>query len=363
MLYLFYNNDPIGTDQGGGVAHFRSLFRVLSDSDIKFLAVSCRRQWNRSDERIEYIGNSPNILIFAVKILIWFIRNRSKFTDADVFHFHRNYLVWPKVLVIGRIGRTIVTYHGATGRYLEGLLGKRLSQPIRWISSTLEKRVLNYVDDIIFVSRRSLEEIKPIVGVNVSKTKIVPIGIDINPFLNIPPLREIHSKKILFVGRISEIKNIPLALSAIEILMKEDSDYTFTIAGDGEDFSEIQGIVNKSPNKNRISMVGRVEHQDIPELINNHGIILLTSRSEASPTILREALVSKRVMVSVDVGDVKDWIIEGKNGFVCVSTPESIARGIKKASDLIESGNYELGFKAEEFSEQSILGRVLELYR
>ena len=363
MLYLFYNNDPIGSDQGGGVAHFRSLFRVLSDSEIDFRAVSCRRQLTRTDPRVEYIGTSSNILLFIVKILNWFVRNRGRLTDTDVFHFHRNYLIWPKLLVIGRRGRTIITYHGATGRYLEGLLGKTLARPIRWLTRSIEKRALNYADHIIFVSKRSLEEIKDVIGVNISKVRIVPIGIDIEPFLAVPPSEKAHSKKVLFVGRISEIKNIPLALAAMEILMGADSEYSFTIAGHGESFLEIQSLVERSPNRDRIHLLGKVEHQAIPSLIADHGVVLLTSRSEASPTILREALVSKRAMVSVDVGDAKDWVIDGKNGYIAPSNPKEVADRVRKASLLMESGEYELGFHTEEFSERKILGRVLELYK
>ena len=81
----------------------------------------------------------------------------------------------------------------------------------------------------------------------------------------------------------------------------------------------VQGIpddlirrIAHSPARGRITWLGRVAHDEVPRLLAEHGILLLTSRYEASPTVVKEALRSMRPVVSTDVGDVADWLDRGR---------------------------------------------------
>ena len=51
-----------------------------------------------------------------------------------------------------------------------------------------------------------------------------------------------------------------------------------------------------------------VKRQDVPEIYWNCDLMLLTSLSEGSPTVIKEAIAAKLPFVSVDVGDVKEWV-------------------------------------------------------
>jgi len=50
-----------------------------------------------------------------------------------------------------------------------------------------------------------------------------------------------------------------------------------------------------------------VKRQNVPEIYWNCDVMLLTSLSEGSPTVVKEAIAAKLPFVSVDVGDVKEW--------------------------------------------------------
>lgn len=50
-----------------------------------------------------------------------------------------------------------------------------------------------------------------------------------------------------------------------------------------------------------------IERANVPELYWNCDMMLLTSLSEGSPTVIKEAIAAKLPFVSVDVGDVKEW--------------------------------------------------------
>ena len=92
-------------------------------------------------------------------------------------------------------------------------------------------------------------------------------------------------------------------------------------------------------------------------------MLLLTSRYEASPTVVKEALRVMRPVVSTDVGDVADWLEEDRTGFVCDATPASPGRGRRRASRLIREGRYRHTGKINRLDESAIMDEVLDLYR
>lgn len=50
-----------------------------------------------------------------------------------------------------------------------------------------------------------------------------------------------------------------------------------------------------------------IDRANVPEVYWNCDLMLLTSLSEGSPTVIKEAIAAKLPFVSVDVGDVKEW--------------------------------------------------------
>lgn len=65
----------------------------------------------------------------------------------------------------------------------------------------------------------------------------------------------------------------------------------------------------------RIHLV-KIDRTKVPEVYWNCDLMLLTSLSEGSPTVIKEAIATKLPFVSVDVGDVKEWARLVKFGVV-----------------------------------------------
>ena len=62
MIYVFYNNDPLAQDLGGGAEHFRGLHRALLKSGLEFQLVAARMQDVRDAPNIHYISRGSNFL-------------------------------------------------------------------------------------------------------------------------------------------------------------------------------------------------------------------------------------------------------------------------------------------------------------
>jgi glycosyltransferase involved in cell wall biosynthesis len=158
------------------------------------------------------------------------------------------------------------------------------------------------------------------------------------PRLKAPSIRADLAHEIVAIGRVSHQKNYPLTLAAFEQAWELDKRYRLTIAGKGEGSRQLLSLLARSRAQNAITWRGPVAIEDMPAFLGSCGILLLTSRYEASPRIVREALKTGRLVVSTDVGDVADIVHGGSNGYVVESTAEALAHALMRASSMIESG-------------------------
>jgi glycosyltransferase involved in cell wall biosynthesis len=55
---------------------------------------------------------------------------------------------------------------------------------------------------------------------------------------------------------------------------------------------------------------------DVPELLSLIDVLLLTSRSEANPICLLEAMASEKPVVAARVGSVSETVFEGRTGYL-----------------------------------------------
>ena len=365
MIYVFYNNDPLAQDLGGGAEHFRCLHRALRGSGLPYRLIGTRLQTEAAAPEVVYVSHGSNFLRFYLALWRWFWAHRRGFEAGDVFHFHRNYAAWPKLILCPDRGSVLVSYHNMSGRVLQGWLG-RLAAPARAAMLALERKVASLADAIICVSSRDRRELaEKVAKTPFEQAHVVPAAYDQALFDRSeihPPPPEL-ARRLLILGRLSHQKNVPLAVATLETLIAAGEDYELTIAGRGEDSTDLIRMIARSPAAHAVRWIGAVPHDEVPQLLAEHGILLLTSRYEASPTVVKEALRAMRPVVSTDVGDVDDWLDPEATGFVCASTPESLAEGVRHASMLIEEGRYHATRHISELDESRLMSQVITVYR
>jgi glycosyltransferase involved in cell wall biosynthesis len=99
-----------------------------------------------------------------------------------------------------------------------------------------------------------------------------------------------------------------------------------------------------------------VPHEKVPEYINACNLVLLTSKQEGSPNIVKEALACNVPVVSVDVGDVRERITNIKGCFISESdSPAHIIKALVKGLTFNEE------FKGRE--EDKVIDQLVEIYR
>ena len=104
-----------------------------------------------------------------------------------------------------------------------------------------------------------------------------------------------------------------------------------------------------------------VAHSMVPVWLNACDVLLVTSLTEGSINIVKEALGCNVPVVSVDVGDVAERL-QGINGcYICDADPESIAYSIERVFS--GQGSVLGRVKMKEITVKKIAYKILNFYK
>ena len=96
---------------------------------------------------------------------------------------------------------------------------------------------------------------------------------------------------ILFLGRLNRIKGIDVLIEAFVSLRRQLNDVQLVLAGPDD------GEGRRIPKRNDILMTGYLDHREKLEALSAADVVVLPSRSEASPVALFEALLCRRPVI------------------------------------------------------------------
>jgi glycosyltransferase involved in cell wall biosynthesis len=323
-------------------------------------------------------------------VSLWKVFRRIWQEKPDIIHTHT-----AKAGTIGRVAgffyrwlawkdvKMIHTYHG---HVFHSYYGKRKTGIFLFIEKTLAK----LSDKIIAISLQQKFEINEKFGVGKpSQFQVIQLGIDLVPFEAVDSkysiLREeigAKSDEILvgFVGRLTEIKNIPLLLRTAKIYKERRQTNSpklkFVIIGDGNLRENLEREMTELDLGDVVTFLGNRSDSDV--FYSGLDIVALTSLNEGTPLSLIEAMANGKPVISTAVGGVVDLIgeiVEDKKDFkVCT-------RGIRTNSDdsegffnglnyLAQTENLRkrLGAKGREFvqnhySKERLIKDISDLYR
>jgi teichuronic acid biosynthesis glycosyltransferase TuaC len=233
----------------------------------------------------------------------------------------------------------VVTFHGSD------LLGEPLSRLSRRIFSGYgihaSRRAARRADGIIVVSRRLMKALpKDIVP---SRIRIIPCGIDLERFA---PL-----------DRRACIDQLGWDPRRFHILFASNSDNP--IKRPGLAFAAVEALKNRGVPA-ELHILRGVSNDRVPVWLNASSTILLTSKQEGSPTIVKEALACNVAVVSTDVGDVSEYIHAISGCHIADPDPNDLSA---KLLLVFEGPARILGREhMQDISLQRIAGRLKELY-
>jgi glycosyltransferase involved in cell wall biosynthesis len=179
---------------------------------------------------------------------------------------------------------------------------------------------------VVTVSSYSLEKIKRFYGIDESKVRVVPNGVDPRKF---KPLEDLAAAKrqfglgdepcVLFVGSLIPRKGLPFLVKAAEKIVKEHGETKFMIVGEGPLKSWLLGAVEAAGLSGNFKFLGNVKEEVLAAVYNCADLLVLPSIQEGQGIVLLEAEASGKPVVAFDVGGVNEAVRSGETGFLVKS--------------------------------------------
>lgn len=331
----------------------------------------------------EWINSSPNIKVFPFKTrlnlkkllitpsMLKFAKEGLK--EFDVIHMH-NYRTFQNIVVHHYAKKYGVPYvlqaHGSLPRSMT-------KQKLKWIyDMVFGYRVLKNASKVIAVSQIEVEQYMDM-GVPYEKIAIIPNGIDLYEYSNLPPRGyfrkkfdiEDNEKIVLYLGRIHRIKGIDILIDAFENIVKKLNNIRLVIVGPDDGYlDKIKHLIETKNLKNNILLTGPLYGNDKIEAYIDSDVYVLPSRYEIWGMTILEAYACGIPVIASKVGGLKELVLDEVTGLLF--TPENIGQLVKsllfilddniRAEKIGEKGNQ---FAKENFTIEKVVDRLEVLYK
>ncbi len=133
--------------------------------------------------------------------------------------------------------------------------------------------------------------------------------IDIRSELNLPA----NTRLVSIIARLHPIKNHRMFIDVANAVSKQVEDVKFLVLGDGDTRQEMEDYSRQLELENTVLFLGH--KSNVMDYIAASNIITLTSRMEALPVSLLEAMSQGKPIVATKAGGVPELIWQGENGY------------------------------------------------
>ena len=184
-------------------------------------------------------------------------------------------------------------------------------------------RRARHVTCVSEVQKREIEQL----GIGGEKISVFPMGIDAT-FLEVGKNRERDLKNrsftILSNRNLLPIYNVSLLIRAIPVVLKEEPKAQFIIAGEGPEKENIEKEAENLNVSSSVRFLGQVPHEEMPNILAQADIYVSTSLYDGTSISLLEAMGSGAFPIVTDIPANREWITNGKNGFLVPTDEEGV---------------------------------------
>jgi glycosyltransferase involved in cell wall biosynthesis len=308
--------------------------------------------------------NNPFVFLYRLcryflsccRLFGWLIWNRM-----DVIHQHFIGLDIVVLVVFKRLlgFQLIVTFHG-----LELELARESG-----LSDWKNRFAIRHADHATAVSDHLARQLNERYAAD--SVTFIPNAVRIDearPPVPAGPMSDITPGFFLFCGRLDPVKQVPGLVEAFASAIDAGCTKQLCIIGDGPDRGELEATIRRLNIRDRVQVLGEMQHQQALGLMGQCFCLLLNSESEGSPLVILEAMTLGKPVIAPHVGGISDLVTHEYNGLlfpcndqrqlceaiVTMSQNESIAANYGQNAERIMSAQMSLDTVAKKY---------LELYR
>jgi len=261
-----------------------------------------------------YVIKNPGFHRWVYAFLLPFVQ-REFVLECDVFRVMQMYGAIPAIVTKILHSKPFVGTYGY--RYYQNAISVGEGRVRAALLEARARLGLRFADRVIVTS----PQLARLVGQYVSKSKVlfVPNGVDTSQFHPLNRRTKAGVKRIIFVGRFSQEKNLPLLIEAAALL----DGVKLVLVGDGPMQPQIEKLAAQL--QVEAEFTGVVPHEQLPALLNQSDIFVLPSLSEGHPKALLEAMSCGLPCIGTNVPGIRDVIRDEENGLLCELAPKDLA--------------------------------------
>ncbi|UNK38240.1 glycosyltransferase [Shinella sp. H4-D48] len=258
--------------------------------------------------------------IGALRQLVAFMRKEQP-DVVQTWMYHANFLGG----ICAKVARLPTVVWGIHHTHLVPGMASRSTRAIDWLCA----RISNFVPTKIIACAKAAEDVHVGKGYDQRKVKVVANGYDINRWCRSEDARQdIRTELgipdscplIGFVARWDPLKDHSNLVSAIALVRHNRADLRVMLVGKGciPENSELVSLLERAGIAKSVCLLGA--RSDVPRLMCALDLHVLSSRSEAFPNVVAEAMACETPCVVTAVGDASE--IVGATGW-CVPVENS----------------------------------------
>lgn len=270
--------------------------------------------------------------------------------------------------VAARMVGTPVVVHTFHGHVFDGYFSPRKAQAF----IAAERALARVTDQILALSEQQRQDlafkykIAPI-----EKIKVVPLGLELDPFLQAAPDRhgpmrqalgiDAQAEVVAAAGRFVPIKRFDVLIAAFAKLLGSRPNAHLVLAGDGspEARAELERLA--APLHGRVHFLGW--RRDLHRIFAEADLLALSSDNEGTPVTVIEALVAGLPVVATRVGGVEDILSPTRGSMVAPGDAPGLAEAmldrLRIGGRLPEAERQEV---ARQFSHRRLICDIETLY-
>lgn len=135
--------------------------------------------------------------------------------------------------------------------------------------------------------------------------------------------------RLLFVGRLVNQKGLDVLFKALST-MKDDQDWSLTIAGEGPLKDELALAAYGLGINDRVTFRGWLERDHLPAVYEQADVFVLPSRDEGMPNAMLEAMAAGLPVIGSKVAGLEEVVIDGETGLlVPPEDADALARALR----------------------------------
>ena len=169
-------------------------------------------------------------------------------------------------------------------------------------------------------------------GVSESKIEIVPLGINLEEYADLPEKGRFKSKYgigeneklILFLGRIHEIKGLDLLIKSFNEISSDNVKLAI-VGGDFGYKAELEKLIMEFNLKDKVIFPGVLTGPDKIEALVDCDIFVMPSRYESFTTSGLEAMACSKPLILTKNNHIHTWV-EGNVGLTCEFKKEELTK-------------------------------------